>query len=100
MNAHEKSGNGLITPSLTDDDALRMREQSYKRLIDNSLQGLAVLIPAQGFVFVNDDFCDLFGFDRDELDYAVPKIGLSRNILRVETAAIVAAAMLVDHHHH
>lgn len=40
------------------------------------------------------------GFDRDELDYAVPKIGLSRNILRVETAAIVAAAMLVDHHHH
>lgn len=39
------------------------------------------------------------GFDRDELDYAVPKIGLSRNILRVETAAIVAASMLVSHHH-
>ena len=35
------------------------------------------------------------GFDGDELDYAVPKIGLSRNILRVETAAIVAGAMLV-----
>ncbi len=38
------------------------------------------------------------GFDRDELDYAVPKIGLSRHILRVETAAIVAGAMLVDCH--
>ena len=38
------------------------------------------------------------GFDRDELDYAVPKIGLSRNILRVETAAIVAGAQLVSFH--
>ncbi len=38
------------------------------------------------------------GFDRDELDFAVPKIGLSRHILRVETAAIVAAAMLVTSH--
>jgi 16S rRNA (uracil1498-N3)-methyltransferase len=38
------------------------------------------------------------GFDRDELDYAVPKIGLSRHVLRVETAAIVAAAMLVAAH--
>ncbi|MFN8023588.1 MAG: RsmE family RNA methyltransferase [Acidimicrobiales bacterium] len=38
------------------------------------------------------------GFDREELDYAVPKIGLSRNILRVETAAIVAAAQLVAFH--
>ncbi len=38
------------------------------------------------------------GFDGDELDFAVPKIGLSRHILRVETAAIVAAAMLVASH--
>lgn len=38
------------------------------------------------------------GFDHDELDFAVPKIGLSRHILRVETAAIVAAAMLVTSH--
>jgi 16S rRNA (uracil1498-N3)-methyltransferase len=38
------------------------------------------------------------GFDRDELDFAVPKIGLSRNVLRVETAAIVAGAMLVAAH--
>ena len=38
------------------------------------------------------------GFDGDELDFAVPKIGLSRHILRVETAAIVAAAMLVTSH--
>ena len=38
------------------------------------------------------------GFDRDELAYAVPKIALSRHVLRVETAAIVAAALLVAHH--
>lgn len=38
------------------------------------------------------------GFDSDELDYAVPKIQLSRHVLRVETAAIVAAAMLVAAH--
>ena len=35
------------------------------------------------------------GFDRDELDYAVPKIELSQLVLRVETAAIVAASLLV-----
>jgi 16S rRNA (uracil1498-N3)-methyltransferase len=38
------------------------------------------------------------GFDREELDYAVPKVPLSKNVLRVETAAIVAGAMLVAAH--
>ena len=38
------------------------------------------------------------GFDSEELDYAVPKIELSRNILRVETAAIMAGAALVACH--
>ncbi len=38
------------------------------------------------------------GFDLDELDYAVPKVSLSRNILRVETAAIVAGAALIACH--
>jgi 16S rRNA U1498 N3-methylase RsmE len=38
------------------------------------------------------------GFDRDELDYAVPKVELSALVLRVETAAIVAAASLVARH--
>lgn len=38
------------------------------------------------------------GFDRDELDYAVPKIELSQLVLRVETAAIVAASLLVSAH--
>jgi len=38
------------------------------------------------------------GFDAEELDYAVPKIELSPNILRVETAAIVAAAALAACH--
>jgi 16S rRNA (uracil1498-N3)-methyltransferase len=38
------------------------------------------------------------GFDTGELDYAVPKIELSKNILRVETAAIMAGAALVACH--
>jgi 16S rRNA (uracil1498-N3)-methyltransferase len=38
------------------------------------------------------------GFDSDELDFAVPKVALSRNILRVETAAFVAGAALVALH--
>ncbi|MEX1106715.1 MAG: RsmE family RNA methyltransferase [Ilumatobacteraceae bacterium] len=38
------------------------------------------------------------GFDTEELDYAVPKVSLSLNILRVETAAIVAGAALVACH--
>jgi 16S rRNA (uracil1498-N3)-methyltransferase len=38
------------------------------------------------------------GFDSDELDFAVPKVALSRNILRVETAALMAGAALVALH--
>lgn len=38
------------------------------------------------------------GFESEELDYAVPKVALSRNILRVETAAMMAGAALVAVH--
>ena len=52
--------------------------------LDDSITG--VLIGPEG------------GFDREELDFAVPKIGLGNTVLRVETAAIVAAFALVQHH--
>ena len=38
------------------------------------------------------------GFDRDELDFAVPKISLGNTVLRVETAAIVAGFALTQWH--
>jgi 16S rRNA (uracil1498-N3)-methyltransferase len=61
-----------------------MAEPGGRDVLDESIS--TVLIGPEG------------GFDSDELDYAVPKIELSRYVLRVETAAIVAAAVLVATH--
>lgn len=61
-----------------------MAEPGGRDVLDESIT--TVLIGPEG------------GFDSDELDYAVPKIQLSRHVLRVETAAIVAASMLVAAH--
>jgi 16S rRNA (uracil1498-N3)-methyltransferase len=38
------------------------------------------------------------GFSRAELEFALPKVSLSKQILRTETAAIVAGAMLASAH--
>jgi 16S rRNA (uracil1498-N3)-methyltransferase len=38
------------------------------------------------------------GFSRAELEFAMPKVSLSKQILRVETAAMVAGAMLAAAH--
>jgi 16S rRNA (uracil1498-N3)-methyltransferase len=65
-------------------NGVAMAEPGGRDVLDQSVT--TVLIGPEG------------GFDRDELDYAVPKIDLSPHVLRVETAAIVAAARLVDAH--
>lgn len=61
-----------------------MAEPGGRHLLDETIS--TVLIGPEG------------GFDSDELDHSVPKIELSPLVLRVETAAIVAAAMLVARH--
>lgn len=61
-----------------------LAEPGGKDVLDHSIT--ALLVGPEG------------GFDTDELDFAVPKVGLSRNILRVETAAIVAGAALIACH--
>jgi 16S rRNA (uracil1498-N3)-methyltransferase len=61
-------------------DGVAMAEPGGRDAFDESIT--TVLIGPEG------------GFDRDELDYAVPKIELSSLVLRVETAAIVAGALL------
>lgn len=65
-------------------EGVAMAEPGGRDLFDDTIT--TVLVGPEG------------GFDRDELDDAVPKIELSRHVLRVETAAIVAAALLVAHH--
>lgn len=59
-------------------------EPGATRPIDESMR--TVLIGPEG------------GFDREELEYAVPMVTLSLHVLRVETAAIVAAAALTACH--
>lgn len=85
MIAYQKSANSCVEPNVTAKDAPQIPEQSYKRLIENSLQGFAVLMPSQGFVFVNDAFCDLFGFGREEL------VGARARILHPDNADEVIA---------
>lgn len=70
---------------MLEQNGMAIAEVGGRDPIDEAVQG--ILVGPEG------------GFDREELDYAVPKIGLSRNILRVETAAIVAGSMLVSAHH-
>lgn len=65
-------------------DGVAMAEPGGRDALDESIT--TVLIGPEG------------GFDRDELDYAVPKVELSSLVLRVETAAIVAGALLVARH--
>jgi 16S rRNA (uracil1498-N3)-methyltransferase len=65
-------------------NGVAMAEPGGRDPIDDSVS--TVLIGPEG------------GFAVDELDYAVPKVQLSPHVLRVETAAIVAATMLVVAH--
>lgn len=65
-------------------DGIAIAEVGGRDQLDESVRG--VLVGPEG------------GFDRDELDFMVPKVSLSRHVLRVETAAIVAAAVLVSRH--
>jgi 16S rRNA (uracil1498-N3)-methyltransferase len=65
-------------------DGVAMAEPAGRDPLDSTIT--TILIGPEG------------GFDRDELDYAVPKIELSQLVLRVETAAIVAASLLVAAH--
>jgi len=69
---------------LIEQNGMAIAEPGGRDPIDEAVTG--VLVGPEG------------GFDRDELDFAVPKVGLSRHILRVETAAIVAGSMLVARH--
>jgi 16S rRNA (uracil1498-N3)-methyltransferase len=78
----------------------RLEFTAFERLIEQS--GMAIAEP-DGRDPIDAAITGILigpegGFDRDEIDVAVPKVGLSRHILRVETAAIVASTMLVSSH--
>lgn len=56
-----------ITLSLQIEQSLRGGEARFNRLIDIVPQGICVQSPTDQFVFVNDKFCELLGYQREEL---------------------------------
>jgi PAS domain S-box-containing protein len=56
-----------ITVSLQIEHSLRGGEARFNRLIDIVPQGICVQSPTDQFVFVNDKFCELLGYTREEL---------------------------------
>jgi two-component system, cell cycle sensor histidine kinase and response regulator CckA len=61
-----------ITPQIKETEALRESEEKYRMLIENSLQGIAV-IQNDHIVFCNQTFADITGYSVEEL-YAIAKI--------------------------
>jgi PAS domain S-box-containing protein len=61
------SANTDITARKDEDDLLREAEQRYRRLFDASPAGLALIAPDLRLELVNQAFCDIVGYGRDEL---------------------------------
>lgn len=64
-----------VTVTLQIETSLRGSESRFNRLIDIVPQGICVQSPNDQFVFVNDKFCELVGYSREEL--------LANNILLI-----------------
>jgi two-component system cell cycle sensor histidine kinase/response regulator CckA len=47
--------------------ALRESEELYRVLVENSHAGIAMVDDAYHYVYVNDEFCRILGFEHDEL---------------------------------
>lgn len=48
-------------------DDLKQRELQYEQLLQTMNEGFTILEASSGFVYVNDKFCEIFGYSRDEL---------------------------------
>ena len=56
-------------------EALRKSEEKYRSVVENSLVGIAIIVPPRspseipkcGWLEVNDALCDLLGYEREEL---------------------------------
>ncbi|XWX03798.1 PAS domain-containing sensor histidine kinase [Aggregatilineales bacterium SYSU G02658] len=64
-----------VTVTMQIETSLRGGESRFNRLIDIVPQGICVQSPNDQFVFVNDKFCELVGYSREEL--------LANNILLI-----------------
>lgn len=72
---HEEEQNcSLIRTAVTDiherklaEDALRESETRYRRLVDTMQEGLAVADPNYRLTYVNERFCEMLGYVRDEI---------------------------------
>jgi len=69
----QKNGN-LIRTAVTDiqarhqaDAALRKSEERYRRLVETMQEGLGVADQYYQFTFVNQKFCEMLGYHRDEI---------------------------------
>ena len=69
----KKNGN-LIRTAVTDiharkqaEDALRESEKRYRRIVETMQEGLGVADPNYRFTYVNERFCEMLGYLRDEI---------------------------------
>ena len=66
-------------------NALVESESRYRSIVENALEGIFTIDDAYRFVYVNEELCHIFGYDRDELT------GMDfRDVLTDESRAIVA----------
>ncbi len=56
-----------ITEQRRTEDAVRDREARFRSYFTSPLVGMAITSPDKGFLEVNDRFCELLGYTRDEL---------------------------------
>lgn len=56
-----------ITERKRAEEALRQSEESLRRYFDQPLIGMVTSSPSKGFLQVNDKFCEMLGYSREEL---------------------------------